>query len=138
MIDKDLTAGDLEELAAGRLVTGRYKTWRPGDGVAVRTTVGYPRFWRHGPLVFVRELAPYGVFGQGLDPDEGRRRYRERLDANAPAIVTNLAEIARQHPGEPLCLLCFEDVEAGEACHRRWFAEWAKERYGIVVPEMGG
>ena len=25
------------------IVTGRYQTWQPGDGVPVRTTVGYPR-----------------------------------------------------------------------------------------------
>ena len=99
--------------------------------------MGYPRFWRHGPLVFVRELAPFGIFGKGLGPDEARRRYLDRLDAHAETIVAELAALARVHPGETLVLLCFEKrAHAGETCHRRWAAEWFADRYGIAVPEL--
>jgi hypothetical protein len=44
-------------LAGTPLATGRYQSWRPVDGVPIRSTVGEPKFWRHGPLIFVRELA---------------------------------------------------------------------------------
>ena len=129
------THDDLQVLAAAPLVTSRYQNWRPGDGLAIRTTVGAPRFWRHGPMPHIKEITPYGVFGHGLDPDTARLAYRERLEDHAETIVPALAALSRVHPGEALCLLCFENVHAGEACHRRWFAEWFEERYGIVVPE---
>jgi Protein of unknown function, DUF488 len=84
----------------------------------------------------VRELAPYGIFGRGLAIDEARARYVDRLDRHAEEVVAELSAIARRHPGRVLCLLCFDDVHAGEVCHRRWFADWYEARYGIVVPEV--
>ncbi len=127
---------DLELLANAPLVTGRYQSWKPGDGVPIRSTVGYPRFWRHGPLWHATEITPYGVFGKGLDHDTARASYRRRLDRHAGAILVGLSQVARRHPGEPLVVLCFEDVHAGEVCHRRWFAEWFEERYGVAVAEL--
>jgi hypothetical protein len=129
-------ADELELIAAAPLVTGRYQTWRRSDGVPCCITLGEPKFWgRRPPLVDLRVLAPWGVFDAPLD--EGRRLYRQRLDARADRIVAALARIAAEHPGEQLVLLCFEDVNAGEVCHRRWFAEWFEQRYGVVVPEVG-
>jgi hypothetical protein len=128
---------DLELLAENRLVTGRYKTFRPSDGVPIRTTVGAPKYWKGGPLIQLREITPYGVFGEVLDHAAAEEAYRQRLDRYAEIIVAGLSEVARQHPGQALCLLCFEDVHAGQVCHRRWFADWFEERYGIEVPELG-
>src|SRR5690349_18780961 len=96
-----------------KLVTGRYQTWRPDHGVPIRTTVGAPKFWRGPDLIFVRELAPFGVFGKGLPTDEGRARYLDRLDQHAVTIVEQLAEIAEAHPGQQLVILCYEDVHQG-------------------------
>jgi hypothetical protein len=127
---------DLALLAAAPLVTGRYQAWRPDSGVPIRSTVGYPKFWRHGAMPHAKEITPYGVFGKGLDPDTARTAYRKRLDHHAETIVASLADLARRHPGKALCILCFENVHAGEACHRRWFAEWMEERYGIAVAEL--
>jgi hypothetical protein len=127
---------DLELLADAPLVTSRYQTWQPGDGVPIRSTVGWPRFWRHGPMWHNRDITPYGVFGQHLGEDEARTAYLKRLDRHAEAVVNGLAEVARQHPGEALVVMCFEDVHAGEVCHRRWFAEWFGRRFGIEVPEL--
>jgi hypothetical protein len=59
-----------------------------------------------------------------------------RLDTHAETIVEHLAAIGRRHPGEQLVVLCFENVDAGADCHRRWLAEWLEERYGVVVPEL--
>jgi hypothetical protein len=127
---------ELELLANAPLLTGRYQSWKPGDGVPVRSTVGYPKFWRHGPLLHAIGITPYGVFGKGLDHDTARAAYRQRLDLHAGAILSDLAEIARTHRGQPVVVLCFEDVHAGQICHRRWFAEWFEERYGIAVDEL--
>ena len=127
---------DLQLLVAAPLVTSRYQAWRPADGLPIRTTVGYPRFWRGPALVQLRELTPYGIFGTGLSNHEARLAYRQRVEVHAQTIVARLAELARQHPGEALVVLCFENVHAGEVCHRRWFAEWFEERFGIQVPEL--
>jgi hypothetical protein len=120
------------------LATGRYAAWRASDGVPVRSTVSAPRSWPHVvELEFAAELAPYGVFGRTeLSDDEAKALYVARLDQHAHRVVSALAEIARRHPGETLVLLCFEDVDSGQACHRRWFAEWFEGRLGIVVPEV--
>ncbi len=127
---------NLRAIRSAGLVTGRYATWKPDHGVPIRTTVGMPRFWRHGPLVFIKELAPFGIFGKGLPTDVARRRYLDRLEAKVDQSVAALADVTRQHPGERLCVLCFEDVHAGQECHRRWFAEWFEQRFGDVVPEV--
>jgi hypothetical protein len=128
---------DLELLRRAPLVTGRYQTWKPGEGVPIRSTVGYPRFWRHGPLVHARDITPYGVFGRDdLDGAAAQAAYVTRLDDLGDTVVFNLAAIARDHPGEQLVVLCFENVPAGESCHRRWFAGWMEDRYGLVVPEL--
>jgi hypothetical protein len=134
-VQKDLDADVCAVRSAG-LFTGRYATWKPGHGVPIRTTVGAPRFWRHGPLDFVKELAPFGIFGKGLPTDVARRRYLDRMEAKVDQSVAALADLTRQHPGERLCVLCFEDVHAGQECHRRWFAEWFEHRFGLEVPEV--
>jgi hypothetical protein len=79
---------------------------------------------------------PVWNFGRDLDADEARELYRQRLDRHAESVISNLARLARQHPDQALCVLCFEDVLAGQPCHRRWFAEWFEERYRITVAEL--
>lgn len=128
--------------AEGVIVTGRYQDWTAEDGVPVRTTVGYPRFWkgpsRGGPaLQYVKEIAPFGVFkNDELDQDEKRMLYRQRLEENKELIVDRLGGLAAENPDTRLGLLCYENVAAGEVCHRRWFADWYEGRFGIAVPEF--
>jgi hypothetical protein len=131
-----ISRSDLK-LLTGRLMTSRYQTWRPGDGVPVRTTVGAPKFWNHGPMPEANSVKPFGVFGRSdLSDDEACRTYWQRLDWKKARLISELTEIAQQHEGKKLVLLCFEDVYAGEICHRRWFADWFEERFGIEVPEL--
>jgi hypothetical protein len=117
------------------IVTGRYQTWKPEHGVPVRITVGEPKFWRGPALVDGRILAPFGLLDPSIPTDECPRLYLERLDDRADRIVAGLARIATEHPGQPLCLLCFEDVTKDE-CHRRLFAAWWEQRFGVVLPEV--
>jgi len=103
-------------------------------------TGGQPRFIRYQYLT-IKAPAPWELMRgplKGIDniPIE-RRMYRERLRVHEDEILTALREIAHVHPGTPAVLMCFEAVaEEGEACHRRWFAEWAQERYGWDIPEL--
>jgi hypothetical protein len=129
---------DLAVLRACGIVTTRYHSWKPTDGVPVRSTVGEPKFWRGPQLVDGRVLAPFGLLDPTMPDDEARRRYVARLDGNADRIVGTLAEVARSHGGRQLCVLCFENVHAGEVCHRRWFARWFEDCYGVPVPELPG
>jgi hypothetical protein len=130
-------AGDLDVIAQAGVVTSRYQNWRAGCGVPVRITVGEPKFWRGPPLVDGTMLAPWGLLDRSIPTDECRQRYVARLDdARGDRMIALLARLARQNSGQRLVLLCFEDVHAGEECHRRWFAEWFERRHGIVVPEL--
>jgi hypothetical protein len=126
---------ELELLRSTRIVTGRYATWEAAHGVPVRITVGEPKFWRGPELVDARVLAPFGLLDSSIPTDECRRLYLERLCDKADRIVAVLARIATEHRGQPLCLLCFEDVSKDE-CHRRWFAAWWQDRFGLTVPEV--
>jgi hypothetical protein len=117
-------------------MTGRFQTFEPAMGVPVRSTVGVPRFWKHGEMDHARDATPYGIFGSALDDEAAWLAYLERLDRRSGQLVGFLADVARRHPGQPVVVLCFEDVHAGQVCHRRWMAEWFVERFGLTVPEV--
>jgi hypothetical protein len=131
---------DLEAIA-GRIVTGRFQTWKPEVGIPIRTSIGRPRSWRHAEQpIHDRDITPYGVaFNAEVEamPDGGRSVYLDRLDARAGRIVARLAALARQHPGRQLVVLCYENVAAGDVCHRRWLADWLEDRFGIAADEVG-
>lgn len=67
---------------------------------------------------------------------DARRRYLDHRDERSTDVLAALADIANEHPGRPLVVLCFEDVHAGQSCHRTWFAEWMADRLGIAVEEV--
>jgi hypothetical protein len=112
------------------LATGRYSTFRPEMGVAVATTVSLPKW----PLPYelrhhIRRLAPWGLMK--LDGDQFTAAYRARLDRlDVAALIERFDAISSEEGGRPLVLLCYEDVLAGQLCHRRVFAEWWFERTG--------
>lgn len=127
----------LESRVWVELFTARYVDYDPAWGVAVRTTVGFPRGWRYGPLEHVRRITPYGLL-HIKSRDAFAQRYLARLDqAGAAPIEARLTNIADRHRGLPLWLCCFEDLsKPGEWCHRTLLAEWIEERLGIAVIEI--
>lgn len=122
------------------LATSRYAGFNPDWGVPVRITVGPPRGFRH-PHEQALALAPYELFKppyKGIDDVHVEQLvYTRRLESHTDEILAQLAAVAAKHPGRRAVLLCFENVLAGEACHRRWAAEWFKLRFGWDVPEIG-
>jgi hypothetical protein len=120
------------------LFTARYADYAPVWGVAVRTSVGTPKVWRHGPLEHVRRLTPYGLL-HVTDRAEFTRLYTARLErAGAEAIRARLQGISDAHDGWPLVLCCFEDVrEPGVWCHRTTLGAWLRNRLGVEVTEVG-
>ena len=119
---------------APAIFTGRYQdARRHPDVVLVRTSVGRPRFIR-GPLPTLVEATPYGLLK--VTGDEFEKRYHERLDSfGAERIGERLHELEAEY-GRPLVLCCFEDVIAGQACHRRMFADWWMRRTGEPIDEL--
>jgi Protein of unknown function, DUF488 len=121
------------------LATHRYATFRRSMGVSVQTSLGRPRF----PIAYelheqVRELMPRGLFGKGLSEAEFTRQYRELLDRlDLDALRAQFDAISKRHDNARVVLLCFEDVHAGQFCHRRVFADWFHERTGQRIPEVG-
>jgi len=123
------------------LATSRYQARDLilASGLApVRTTVGRPRFRLGYELAgFASELAPYGAFGVD-DPVEFERRYVDRLERAGVASIGATLQAIAHRAGSPGCvLLCFEDVLAGESCHRRVFAAWWEAKTGQPVLELG-
>lgn len=122
------------------LATSRYQDYRPEHGVPIRITVGHPRFFKH-KYETAMALAPHELFKppyKGIDdiPTE-TLVYNRRLNEHAAEILAQLRAVAARHPGQTGVLLCYEKVNQGEACHRRWFATWAETMWGWNIPEIG-
>jgi hypothetical protein len=102
--------------------------------VPVRTSIGGPRFpITYGPLVYMKELAPFGL--RELAEDAFAEAYRRRLDTiGVERLGRRFAEISEAHDDRGLALLCFEP--SGAFCHRRVFARWWEEQTGQTVPEL--
>jgi len=114
-------------------------------GVAVRTTVGTPRFFKYkAGMENCQLLAPHGIFGNDQAKGEdgswkiGERMYEERMNRHSDDILSELTRLQELHEGRTLVLLCFENVHklGDDACHRRWAARWFEKMHGLVVPEI--
>jgi hypothetical protein len=98
----------------------------------VRISVGCPREAKDAP--FIGALAPYGLFGKDLPPEEFAAGYRERLERyGVEGIRARVDRVAREFPGQVLLLACFE--RRREDCHRGLLADWYEERTGQVIRE---
>ncbi|MDX3224483.1 MULTISPECIES: DUF488 family protein [unclassified Streptomyces] len=120
------------------LFTNRYQAYQPPQGVAVRITLGAPRFKLPYSLKYaVRELAPRrDYFSKGLP--EFTAAYRADLNRlGAERVAELLRGIAEAEQDHRLVLLCFEDLsDPAQWCHRRIFAAWWKEMTGDEVREL--
>lgn len=120
-----------------QLFTDRYQTHDPADGLAVRTTLGMPRFALRYPLVgHVPHIAPSRDIFRINSRDRFRSLYRARLDSfGRVQIQTALEEVAFRGGDTRLVLLCFDDVSK-DWCHRQFFAEWWLDQTGDPVVEL--
>jgi hypothetical protein len=98
----------------------------------VAITVGLPK-WFPKPMVPWRTVAPFGLLGAGLEPEEYRRRYRHRLHRLTPRITAELVEMRQAYAPADLILCCYEP--AGAWCHRVLLAEFLAELLGEEVTE---
>jgi hypothetical protein len=135
-VDEQL--GPHPEASQLRLATSRYhanELIQVSGLLPIGITVGAARRLRYELAGNIGMLAPHGL--RELEGEAFEFAYRERLEhfgVTAIADVLSAFVAAYQAPGA--VLLCFEDVLAGEACHRRTFAAWWQARTGIDVPEL--
>lgn len=119
--------------------SGAHQAWRDGRLVVqpVRISLGVPKFWPAAErLPFIAELAPDGWM-MSREGEAFGAAYLAKLDRIGVDLIAERFEaITTVHAGA-LALMCFEDVLAGQGCHRRLFADWWLERTGEVVPEVG-
>jgi len=121
-----------------RLATCSYKEFTPKMGVPVRTSLGRPRWWKT-PIpeaAFVSEITPRGWYFHATE-DDFLEAYTAQLDRYGPeAIQARFTAIAAEF-GEPLVLLCFEQLQTGAECHRTDFRLWWLRQTGQDIPELG-
>lgn len=105
---------------------------------AIRTSRGAPRFpLRYNMAGTAGALMPPRHLLGVDDAEEYADAYRLHLEQQgAHYIRTELAAISGDAGGRPLALLCFCNLERGQFCHRRIFAEWWEEKTGEAVPEV--
>lgn len=69
-----------------------------------------------------------------LTPKAFEAQYERLLErVGVERILTTLRQFQGDAPG--VALICYEDVDAGERCHRRMLAAWLQRKAGLTVPE---
>lgn len=118
------------------LYTSRYsyRGLNAFDGIKVQISRGKPKWDLPYELRVFKLLAPpYWIAWD----DKFKGKYLEYLDEiTFERISEGLQNISRESVGQPLVLLCFENVVAGKDCHRRHFAEWWESKTGEPVREV--
>lgn len=121
-----------------KLLTATYRTWRPGTGSPVVTSLMTPR-WRPEAAAWPRcwPITPRWRHFHTPD-DEFARQYTAQLDRyGAERIAAELARIAAmayEAPSGRLVLICWEADPA--RCHRRQLADWWLHRTGEPIHEL--
>ncbi len=119
------------------LATSSWKQFRAGMGVPVRVTLGKPRFKVGFDYEEIRLLAPTPAIFRLESDEEFERAYLDHLDRiGVERLRRAFDAISDRHSGRRLVFLCFEDVLAGQLCHRRMFARWWEQQTGREVPEL--
>lgn len=127
------------------LATCSYSEYRPEMGVAIRTSLGMPKWFKYPVAMWWQSVTPTGpMLRMGLE--EYEPAYRRRLESFGIEQLQDErrhieAAVKRMYSGqepERLVLLCFEGLKNPKKwCHRRLFAGWWEEKTGESVVELG-
>jgi hypothetical protein len=114
--------------------TASWATKLPDDNLRVGISRGTPRRLPAGYRVY-RALAP-GPWFNSVGIEEYYHLYRtEILGPLDPRLIAD-ALLALGNGRVPV-LLCYEQPDRGQWCHRAMAAEWLAEVLGATVPEFG-
>lgn len=129
------------------IATCSYGEFKQEMGMAVRASVGFPRWFPDQLNMFSWENVFPKFHWKALPHEEFRRRYLAMLDGHGPdklrGDITWMAEqYARTHGGDlpdRLVLLCFEKLDKGPDnwCHRTMLADYLTRNLGFTVAELG-
>ena len=110
---------------------------KAGEIVPVRTSLGAPRMTLSYPLSEqIRPIAPHGRIFK-LQGDAFDTAYLRQLGrSGVHRFQVAFESLWDRYPDRDLVLCCFENVWAGEGCHRRLFAEWWFEKTGEMIDEL--
>ena len=109
------------------------------DVVPVGISRGVPRWPLPYRYKLLRLLAPSRETFELRDLQEFEQAYLAALEEiGVKKIARALQKISDEHGGRSLALLCYENILAGETCHRRMFADWWKQQTTQEVPELDG
>lgn len=116
------------------ILTGRYSGKYAENTVKVAISVGKPRWG--GYDAEIKELAPYGIHGKNYPEEIAKDLYMRQLDElGVSGIKVVFKKIASQFEGKDVILCCWENVNQGEECHRRWLAEYILQHTGKELKE---
>lgn len=124
------------------IATVNYHAYRPEMGLAVRTSIGAPRFFTHKPMPCWDAVYPQYHWLK-LPYDDYRGRYLAKLDTygvdNLRADIDTLADICRNESEvQRLCLCCYENLsKPGAWCHRTMLATYLEQHLEVTVTELG-
>jgi len=119
------------------IVTGCYSHYRPKHGIAVRISLGKPKWFPHGgdDLPSIRALTPAPWYWQEPDDETFERRFRQQLHRwTVDRVLADLMATAVQLDCPRLVLCCFEADPM--ACHRSMFSRWWLEKTGEEILDL--
>lgn len=119
------------------LATCSYSEYRTTMGLAVRTSVGSPKWFTHTMAVW-ESLAPQPwTLRMPIEPY--RERYLNKLNTiGVDQLKDEALRISVAAGQDRLVLLCFEALYKPDAwCHRSMFGKWWEEQTGQKVEELG-
>lgn len=123
-----------------QLFTCSYQEYKPEMGLAVRISLGKPKWWPENalhPRAFVWEITPRREYLRASDEEYERQFFGQLERYGVNEIDQKFRQIAQSLGEQRLVLLCFEDLSKNTLCHRRDFASWWKARTGVDIPEVG-
>ena len=111
---------------------------RSGKFTTVRISIGTPK-WDIGYKLDgeLKDLMPFGLLNKFEEYEPFREEYFKKLDRLGPGRINQELKSLMSY-GKDVVLLCYEDIRKGPSdwCHRTAFAEWMKERTGLIIPEL--
>lgn len=111
----------------------KHKNRSDEDTAYISIAVGNPKYSVAYPIIDLKCLKPYGIFGT-YEGEEYKAKYYERLDWYGVDYIYN--EILRAARGKNTILLMCHEKDPNE-CHRKLFAEWWFMRTGEIIEEWG-
>ncbi len=122
-----------------KIVTSRFSYKIPADKyVGVGIAVGKPKWELPYKCEHLNALAPYGIFKK-YKGEEFKKRYFLKLEElGVNRVRAMLENISRRNGYRDIALLCWENLNKGLTCHRRYFAEWWQEKTGEEIEELEG